>query len=487
MGISGVSGWVRAIGGVLLWAALRGGAGAQDLPIHRFDFDGGALSDSGSAAGADLAVAAAGGGGATTPTAKSSVTDGLGVERRDAMRLAGGATDFSYLKVDAPDFTLPVFTVTLWARTDAVNQGDYKGLFSSGEAVSGGFQIDNHQSDYRILGIDNGLDLPLGSVVPDRWQHLAVTYDGNVLRAYLDGEATGSAAGNPGTAFRVIAFGSNRGINHGFGGDVDDLRLYDRALGALEIAEFMQEATPRPTSGTLTEPFVVKLGGVTVPIVENPRRMTPEADGTGFTWGGFNQATAATAVAVAVVAHTSRLVFEGSGDGDDEAAANYRGSYAYTVFDPRGGVSATRVVPFATILLEPGGAAAGQRVRWLIRDNGARWFLSREATDVAADTVTTAGVSAMAWLRVDLAAEAEMNELDADAQTPIADPASLDPEAPDLTFLTGGGLYIESGDTNPGARQDLEIDQMAWIAGEETDPPNPNAPKAASDAVWILY
>jgi hypothetical protein len=70
------------------------------------------------------------------------------------------------------------------------------------------------------------------------WTHAAFTYDGATVKGYLDGvqkmsaATTGSIASRP-TDLRLGVDGASA---QGFKGSLDDLRIYDRALGPAEIA-----------------------------------------------------------------------------------------------------------------------------------------------------------------------------------------------------------------------------------------------------------
>jgi hypothetical protein len=84
------------------------------------------------------------------------------------------------------------------------------------------------------------------------WSHVAVTYDGSLLRLYIDGMEAGS---RPATGHLLPSSPPETGLLGGasaFVGTMDEVRLYRRALSAAEIAADM--AVP---SDPVATPFVV--------------------------------------------------------------------------------------------------------------------------------------------------------------------------------------------------------------------------------------
>ena len=77
-------------------------------------------------------------------------------------------------------------------------------------------------------------DLPLGT-----WTHVAGTFDGTMLRLYLDGVEAGAAAGTlgpPSTAsLRIGTSGTCGAGGLDFGGMVDDARIYPVALTQAQV------------------------------------------------------------------------------------------------------------------------------------------------------------------------------------------------------------------------------------------------------------
>ncbi|MBM4157113.1 MAG: LamG domain-containing protein, partial [Lentisphaerae bacterium] len=79
-----------------------------------------------------------------------------------------------------------------------------------------------------------------GMLKIDAWNHLAMTYDGDVLRFFVNGAAAGEQRiGRPRTPGRAgLAFGrrqDNCGDGYHFRGAIDEVRIHDRALTAAEI------------------------------------------------------------------------------------------------------------------------------------------------------------------------------------------------------------------------------------------------------------
>jgi hypothetical protein len=70
------------------------------------------------------------------------------------------------------------------------------------------------------------------------WTHLAFTYDGAHMRLYVNGElvATKTQSSGPLAAGGSLRIGCSGIWEEGFDGRIDEVRIYDRALGAAEVA-----------------------------------------------------------------------------------------------------------------------------------------------------------------------------------------------------------------------------------------------------------
>jgi len=88
-------------------------------------------------------------------------------------------------------------------------------------------------------------DAPGTTLVPlNTWTHLASTYDGATLRLYVNGVLAGSkaVAGSLAATTNPLRIGGNSIWREFFNGQIDEVRLYKRALSAGEIQGDM--ATP---------------------------------------------------------------------------------------------------------------------------------------------------------------------------------------------------------------------------------------------------
>jgi hypothetical protein len=115
------------------------------------------------------------------------------------------------------------------------------------------------------LNIGGGRNNHLSAVSPEGalklkdWQHIAMTYDGADLKAYLNGAQVASLAINkkrtPGRT--SLAIGRRQDAYNYFKGAIDEVRLYNRALSADELkAHFDKPSSAADTKGLVASwPF----------------------------------------------------------------------------------------------------------------------------------------------------------------------------------------------------------------------------------------
>jgi glucose/arabinose dehydrogenase/chitodextrinase len=85
------------------------------------------------------------------------------------------------------------------------------------------------------------------------WTHVALTYDGSVLRLYVNGTqvATTPAAGSIDTTTNPLWIGGNSPYGEYFQGLIDEARVYDRALNATEVQAAMNTPLVPPAPDTV--------------------------------------------------------------------------------------------------------------------------------------------------------------------------------------------------------------------------------------------
>ena len=206
----------------------------------------------------------------------------------------GGGLDFDgqddVVELGAFDVVGPGITLAGWMRpeTFAINDGrvitkadewgenDHWWMLST---ISDGgesrlrFRLKTEGQSTTTLIADSG------ALVTEEWQHAAATWDGTTMRLYLDGEEVGSAAkGGAAVATNPdasAAIGSQPPdafvpatpdhVNKFFDGRLDDVRLYNEALGVEQLQGIMEgegypfASSPDPANGGLHEDTWVTL------------------------------------------------------------------------------------------------------------------------------------------------------------------------------------------------------------------------------------
>ncbi len=183
----------------------------------------------------------------------------------------GSALSFSGSgeRVDVPalgTFYKTGFTYEAWvkprsAAADVGILGSWSGADDGGPMI----WVDHVSGRYHLTlnkGFGNYLDSGRAPTVGS-WQHVAATFDGLVARFYVGGVEVASRifAGNVGDSnvWRVGAYGP--GPSGFFPGDLDEIRIYDRALGAAEIAsDMMRSVGPSDTSPPTAPAHFVSTG-----------------------------------------------------------------------------------------------------------------------------------------------------------------------------------------------------------------------------------
>jgi len=128
-------------------------------------------------------------------------------------------------------------TIEAWAYTESFNKG---GIFQAGITGSDkrDFSLRTQETDdewlIQLWGEDIEVTLP-GS--KNAWHHYCLTYDGDSVKLYYDGELMISENRNLNTGSHDIYFG--RWKDDYFDGKIDEMRFWDIAIDSLQIRENM--------------------------------------------------------------------------------------------------------------------------------------------------------------------------------------------------------------------------------------------------------
>ncbi|MCW1925012.1 tandem-95 repeat protein [Luteolibacter arcticus] len=129
----------------------------------------------------------------------------------------------------------PAFTLSGCYKSSLAN-GDRIGLWGQDDAVE--FGISGRSLQIWTPG-GGSASTPLPSV--GQWHHVTCVGDGTTLKIYIDGVLAttgGSATSNYGSSaspFRIGGGGIWDPTGNGFTGEIDDVRIYERALSAAEV------------------------------------------------------------------------------------------------------------------------------------------------------------------------------------------------------------------------------------------------------------
>ncbi|EPX56787.1 LamG domain protein jellyroll fold domain protein [Cystobacter fuscus DSM 2262] len=170
--------------------------------------------------------------------------DKVEVPDRPAFHLTNALTLASWVK---PGQTLTGGRAILnkWYGYDSYNLGIWNGEYSFSIALPGGTWGVTH--DVRV------------AAVPNQWAHVAGVYDGTSLRLYVNGvlRATKAVSGTLQQSNRPLVIGNNP-ANSGFGGLIDEVRLYNVALTQAQVQQLGQEVWPNTQSAANSDPWLAQ-------------------------------------------------------------------------------------------------------------------------------------------------------------------------------------------------------------------------------------
>src|SRR3990172_2753726 len=127
------------------------------------------------------------------------------------------------------------FTMAGWVSAGNAS-GSGIGLFGQNDVIEAGFMNGNAE----IWTSASGTTTTPWSFAPLTWHHVAYVANSTSIKIYLDGElaVTGSCAANYGTStynFNIGGGGVWDAAGNWFSGQMDDVRVYNRALSDAEV------------------------------------------------------------------------------------------------------------------------------------------------------------------------------------------------------------------------------------------------------------
>lgn len=162
------------------------------------------------------------------------------------------------------------FTAAAWFRTErAESQAIMWAHSSNGADAKWWIRLEPAQSRIRAHvngGDTNGFVSAPGDFADGRWHHVALARGDDAVTLYIDGEAAGSTAAVPGSvsngALTGIRVGARvDGINNPLAGAVDEVWMFDRALGAADISMLAADNTVADVEPVLHLPLDRVTGG----------------------------------------------------------------------------------------------------------------------------------------------------------------------------------------------------------------------------------
>ena len=130
-------------------------------------------------------------------------------------------------------------TIESWIYVTKTN-GVQDVISKSSSGVTNGYIFPRTTDGWRNLdfwlnfngGGQQVLSVPYGTAKKNQWHHVAATYDGYYMVIYIDGVLAGTKAytGTITVNNNPLAIGDQTGRNEYYGGQVDEVRIWNKAL-----------------------------------------------------------------------------------------------------------------------------------------------------------------------------------------------------------------------------------------------------------------
>jgi RHS repeat-associated protein len=162
---------------------------------------------------------------------------------------------------DSLDLTSSGMTLSAWIKPDAVD--DYRTVLMKEGSTNYSYTLysSTNTGDRPSFEFQNNQLLGPSALSTGAWAHLAATYDGAMMRIYINGVQVGT---DPDTdaipvTSNQLSIGRNTIWGEYFDGLIDEVRIYDRTLTPAEIqtdkdTSIAAQTTPDPDPNQVSEP-----------------------------------------------------------------------------------------------------------------------------------------------------------------------------------------------------------------------------------------
>lgn len=155
----------------------------------------------------------------------------------------------SYVRINKSKSLVPENQVTLEAWVFPTKVAGNNSIISNTEAAGHTIRFENNKL-IAYINVGGAYATPTGGpdIIPEKWYHTAVTFDGKVAKLYLDGQLIGEAerSGKITESSQDIFVGSETDANqpnqtYAFFGIIDEVRIWQVARTKDEIVRGMEK------------------------------------------------------------------------------------------------------------------------------------------------------------------------------------------------------------------------------------------------------
>ncbi|WP_197454166.1 DUF4347 domain-containing protein [Stieleria varia] len=211
------------------------------------------------------------------PSGPINLTPNTNFDNPGAYRFDGVNDYVEVAENESLRLTEGTYSQSAWIRPTSYDDG-YHGVigYQQGTSVGTRYPFIYVRNDAIYAGFGTGGNTWKGVVADNvitinAWNHVAVSFDGTTMQLFVNGEvvATNSNFGGsaPPTTFAQLNIGR---INNQFIGDIDEVRMYDRAISGAEVSALIGGATlpPPRVAGYFTRNVIT--AGLTQPTTIEP-------------------------------------------------------------------------------------------------------------------------------------------------------------------------------------------------------------------------